>query len=191
MLNIKFEANQIYDYEDILQHLSLNRRQRYNEVLEDAELVEYFKNTNDDDLLGQIEIWKRKTDEYCVDRDYRFFLYAMMSFLDGDNLLFGLSFLYGQSIKVRHDVMLQNTLKAMSGKAYEFYSNRPIFTKEEKIEELLMYDICPFSDTTKEKEKESPFSICRNYPTCKDCLMHEFTDELYYPLEKTPKLPKR
>ena len=87
--------------------------------------------------------------------------------------------------------MLQNTLKAMSGKAYEFYSNRPIFTKEEKIEELLMYDICPFSDTTKEKEKESPFSICRNYPTCKDCLMHEFTDELYYPLEKTPKLPKR
>ena len=149
MLNIKFEINQIFDYAKILDQLDDYHTKKYNDLLNDEENIE-----------GQIEIWKRKTREYGVSRDYKFFLYAMMTFLDGFNLQYGLTFLYGQSLKLRHNEKLQNTLKAMSGKAHEIYSNQPILTKEEKVEELLEYNLCAFN-SDKEKEKESTLSVCR------------------------------
>lgn len=190
MLNIKFEINQIFDYAKILDQLDDYHTKKYNDLLNDEELVKYFAKYDEENIEGQIEIWKRKTREYGVSRDYKFFLYAMMTFLDGFNLQYGLTFLYGQSLKLRHNEKLQNTLKAMSGKAHEIYSNQPILTKEEKIEELLEYNLCAFN-TDKEKEKESPLSVCRKYPTCKDCLMAELRDELYRPLAKVPKKVKR
>ena len=136
MLNIKFEINQIYDYEKILDKLDDDHTSRYNALLHDEELTKFFSSYDEEDIESQIEIWKRKTKQYGVSRDYKFFIYAMMTFLDGFNLNLGLSFLYGQSLKIRYNEKLQNTLKAMSSRAYELYSNQPILTKEEKIEEL-------------------------------------------------------
>lgn len=190
MLNIKLEINQIYDYMKILEGLDDYHAKRYNDALTDPDLVKYFSSYDEENIEGQIAIWKATTAKHGVARDYRFFLYAMMNFLDGFNLEYGLSFLYGQSLKVRSNKILQNTLKEMSNQAFVCYSNKPIYTKDEKIEELLKYDICPYNED-KEKEKESPFSVCRNYSTCKDCLIHELRDELYRPLAKTPKEPKR
>lgn len=190
MLNIKIEINQIYDYKKILDELDDYHAKRYNELLNDEELIAFFSDYEEENIEGQIEIWKRKAREYGVSRDYKFFLYAMMTFLDGFNLNYGLSFLYGQSLRIRYNEKLQNTLKVMSEQAYDFYSSKPILTKEEKIEELLSYNLCAFN-TDKEKEKESPLSVCRRYPTCKDCLMAELRDEMYRPLAKTPNKPKR
>lgn len=190
MLNIKVEINQIYDYAKILDSLDDYHTRRYNECLNDIELVAFFSNYDEENIESQIEIWKRKASEYGIGRDYKFFLYAMMTFLDGFNLNYGLSFLYAQSLRVRSNVKLQNTLKVMSEHAYEIYSSKPIYTKEEKIEELLSYNLCAFN-TDKEKEKESPLSVCRKYPTCKDCLMAELRDEMYRPLANPPKKVKR
>lgn len=190
MFNLKVQFGQIYNYEKILLELDDYHTEKYNMVLTDPELVEFFSNYDEENKEAQIEIWKRKTSEYGVSRDYKFFLYAMMTFLDGYNLQYGLSFLYGQSLKVRRDDKLQNTFRVMSGKAHEFYCNQPILTKEEKIEELLHFNMCAFN-SNKEREKESPLSVCRRYPTCKDCLTSELRDEMYRPLEKTPKKVKR
>ena len=70
MLNIKFEINQIFDYAKILDQLDDYHTKKYNDLLNDEELVKYFAKYDEENIEGQIEIWKRKTIEYGVSRDY-------------------------------------------------------------------------------------------------------------------------